>query len=84
MKKEVARAVARAARELCFDVEVHKDYSGRGMYGQTTYGLVMSSIGWTTSVAEAAGHLRGEAHENFVNDLRNIRTDNMGFQYIYY
>lgn len=85
MNKEVAKAIVSAAQEGFFDIELIKDYSGRGMYGKTTCGVVMSYDGWKSTVAEATSKLSGDARENFINELKNIRTDNMGkFQYIYY
>lgn len=68
---ELVNAVHETADEL--GCEVYKDYSGRGMYGRTCYGLASSDVSDSTIIEEAA--TRG---------LRGARVDNLGRGVIVY
>ena len=72
------------------DGEVYEDYSGRGMYGKTTYGVVVSSeLKLLRNVLEYMaenGTEEGWFGEVFDSDFLNkdIRVDNMGLDIILY
>lgn len=68
MKNQIKK-VEEVAREV--DGRVRTDYSGRGMFGKTCYGIVCANINECLEVAGKHG-------------LRNARTDNMGKNYIVY
>ena len=61
---ELVEAIEEAADEV--SGSIREDYSGRGMYGKTCYGIVVDGSG--TEVIEAAAAL----------GVRGARTDNMG------
>jgi len=43
MTKELAEFLALAAQENDQEVKIYKNYSGRGMFGRTTYGVTCDS-----------------------------------------
>jgi hypothetical protein len=100
MELAVAKRVVDVLGEMDVEAEVYEDYSGRGMFGRTTTGIVCGSgdaakIGYAYAVAIAT-----EAEENdgeataydIVCELNNYpsvrgiptRCDNLGLQMIYY
>lgn len=83
MKAELANELAKAALELDIDVSVHEEYSGRGMFGRKTTGLVVyneSDLLRCVAVV-AAGIATGEvvafSLDEFVKGL-DFARDNMG------
>ena len=85
MKKKTAVALRNAAEELGVDIEVDNDYSGRGMYGDTTYAVTVSGVAsLATLIAVAGRSIDSASHEQFVTDMQNLRSDNMGRDYVYY
>jgi hypothetical protein len=99
MKIETAKAIVAAAEEIGLDsVRLYEDYSGRGMYGRTTTGVVADSWGdLIKCVALAAGHIAqdetdldtpneredGLTLDDFVQDL-DLSSDQMGRGLIVY
>ncbi len=75
MTREDANTIATHMHANGDDAEVLEDYSGRGMYGKTTYGIVAGSIDEVLDAARSCGVLA--ADESF-------RSDNMGMDYIVY
>ena len=73
--------------ENYFD-EIRSDYSGRGMFGKSCVGVVVSSMGDFVSgvvnlvqdVAEDSDHPLAE----MVPQLKRMSTDNMGYDTIVY
>lgn len=59
-----------------YDAELYEDYSGRGMYGNTTTGV-------TTDARPQSMEAMEEAMEEAEIDP-SFRKDNMGLDYIYY
>ena len=58
------------------DLELYEDYSGRGMYGETTCGIVFDNIGeLLAAVAEA---MLNEPENIDVHSLARVRIDSMG------
>ena len=72
MKIENAEAIAEALQDEGIEAEVHEDYSGRGMYGESTAGVV---AGVATEVTWFMGKLG-------IDDRR--RVDSMGRDCIVY
>lgn len=74
-----------AAEIICeFGGEVREGYSGRGMYGKTTTGIVFDSEG---DFFEAIGEVMEcdiEDREEVAKAMRNLKTDSMGTGVIYY
>ena len=94
MKKTTAEMITTSADMLGIDVEVSSDYSGRGMYGATTYSVTLPSLTDLPAIcAHAVAIQMREADDpqsgwddvkEFIADLRNLRTDNMGRRYVAY
>jgi hypothetical protein len=85
MQKKTAVALRNAAEELGVDIEVDKDYSGRGMFGDTTYAVTVSGVAsLATLIAVAVRSMNSASHEDFVEDMQNLRSDNMGRDLVYY
>jgi hypothetical protein len=72
MKAENAEAIVEKLNDDGIEAEVYTEYSGRGMFGRTTTGVVTGSV---ADVAYAMGSLK-------IEDSR--RTDNMGLDMIVY
>ena len=80
MKKEVAELL----EYNNYDIEVRDDYSGRGMYGQETYGVVCSQDDYNQAVAEVMRSGTEQERELLADALLNMRTDSMGMDMIFY
>ena len=66
------------------DVYVYENYSGRGMYGETTTGIVVPSLVELTRYTIMYSR---ELYENFgdqYNDLPDLSMDSLGRSYIVY
>ena len=69
------------------DLRIDMEYSGRGMNGRTTYGVVFGSLAeFAHAVANAAAELEPGSMEviDFCEDMRNTRFDDMGKGIIVY
>ena len=89
MKERFARAIA---DENC-EISLYEDYSGRGMYGKTTFGVSGDEYDLGTAAIEAMNQLMYEADD--VDEAREIAVDfaqnvfrgcrdNMGLGMIWY
>lgn len=87
MKLEHAQAIENAADAVGLDVELYEKYSGRGMYGEETSGVVGSLGDIICAIAYAAnqmGYDRGYLGEEYNDDesflewTKHIRFDSMG------
>jgi hypothetical protein len=67
---------------LLDEVDVRTDYSGRGMYGATCFGLVVDKT--DLLVGLALGQVLEGLGEDAFEVLSNARTDNMGYDTIIY
>lgn len=88
MQKESARGLQLAAIELGIDIDVDKKYSGRGMYGDTTYAVTVNGIASLAAIIAVASRNFDDVGkftiEDFVEDMQNLRSDSMGRDYVYY
>jgi hypothetical protein len=65
--------------------EIRPDYSGRGMFGKTTHGVVYDSMAdFYTALAYVTAEGNEEEREAVAGALENLNTDNMGFGVIVY
>jgi hypothetical protein len=92
MNKEIAELIVGYSDDL----SLHKDYSGRGMYGKTTTAItgdsmneLMAAIGdcFYDMVLEAMSDGNDYDETNAVeltNVLSSIRQDSLGMGYIFY
>lgn len=81
--------------EIADICDIRDDYSGRGMFGETTTGIVLEStyalkniITSLTEIAEAfyedGEYEDAETVDNLINKLSNARRDSMGLDIIVY
>lgn len=75
----------------CLEVEILQNYSGRGMYGSTTVGLVMDGeiddvlIPLALMALEVEpGSQEAAEIEGVLDDLGRIRQDSLGLRKVYY
>lgn len=73
MKLETAQAIVQAAQENELNVTLREHYSGRGMFGKSTAGVVGSRSDITAAIFHASK-----------DELPSIRWDNMGLDMIAY
>lgn len=91
MKLENAQRIVKAAEDMGLDVTLREGYSGRGMYGKTTAGVIGCHGDIIKSIAYAAAQLGSEAARfedddsdaDFIEDM-DLSMDNMGLDYIFY
>ena len=95
MDKEFVNGLIETNEEL----QIYEDYSGRGMFGATTTGIVGTFDGFFSAVGEYAHELVHNAldakgtgdrveclskSEAFSESMRSLRWDNLGRQFIFY
>ena len=85
MRKETVDAIMEASEVIGLDLERQDDYSGRGMYGESTWAVVGDFTQFVQCVAQAAAELAREREscndaplEEFIMDLGEIHSDSMG------
>lgn len=67
------------------DCEIVNDYSGRGMFGKTTTGIILEDeTEFMSVIAEIMVSGEEEEREIVAEYLTNIKEDSMGFQKIFY
>jgi len=81
MTKELADFFRNALEYAGEDAEVREDYSGRGMFGKTTVGIVFISS--TLLMAAVLDYVR-ETKAEIQLDFKSIRQDNIGRGIIWY
>lgn len=89
MDKRIAEIIVEACEENDVEASIYEDYSGRGMYGKTTTGVVVSGSACDVLVAVIQSahlfcHECCESDEDALLNLRSIRQDNMGRDMIIY
>lgn len=93
MKLEVAKAIEKAGQDLGFEMSVYENYSGRGMYGSATTGIVYDNLSdLLQATAQAMADILDESEgsneslddESFIVELGQIRQDQMGRSGIVY
>lgn len=86
MTKETADRLCDALDEIGAEYTRMDDYSGRGMYGKTTVGVVVGS--WQTllrAVAVAAGRATdADPGREFQKELGRLRDDSMARDIVVY
>lgn len=89
MKKEMMDLLVKAGEELDIALDPREDYSGRGMYGDKTCGIVIENVAKLPAVAATAALLSADGDEEYtaddlVRDLLKLRMDSMGHDTIVY
>jgi len=89
MDKHIAEGIEEGAQDFGKEVEVREDYSGRGMYGDTTTALIASDISDViVGMIQFAVNMK-EAEDDETIDLicktaEHLRTDQMGLGIVVY
>jgi hypothetical protein len=81
MTKDLCSFFKNAIEYAGEEAEIQEDYSGRGMYGQKTRGIVFNSE--TILMENVLGYIR-DTGVKIPADFGHIRTDNMGRDVIWY
>jgi len=84
MKLEVAKFICEIA-----DAELKEDYSGRGMYGKTTAGIIVDSSCtagciFGEAIEEAWNQGKEEMMEDILHELKSYKQDSFGLDKIIY
>jgi hypothetical protein len=80
MKKETAELIVNKSGLG----ELYENYSGRGMYGRKTTGIVFSSQEFFEAIAEIIIYGDEEEREELAEYLTEIKSDNLALDQIYY
>lgn len=84
MTRTTAKRLMSAARDLGTEnVSVSSSYSGRGMFGTTTYSITIPNVGTLAMLAAMARCPRSK-REEFAIELGELRQDNMGRDIVVY
>jgi hypothetical protein len=84
MTPEHADAIAKWARHMDMDISARHDYSGRGMYGKTTSGVVGRIPAILAAAALAVRQMADDDAFAFVDALAKTSLDSMGRESIVY
>lgn len=88
MKCEIADLICGALDDAGLEYTRHDEYSGRGMYGETTVGVVVADLTILMAGVFAVGCDLGDGFPATTDEMRNaltrLRTDNMGRDIIVY
>jgi hypothetical protein len=86
MEFEVAKKLYEVGHNMEYDIELYEEYSGRNMYGKTTTAIV---IGTLLNLIPLVGQTVFEINDKneaqkFIDDLENLRSDQLGQNTIVY
>lgn len=87
MNRDTAELIVEALHNYGEDeAELYEDYSGRGMYGRNTTGVVVENTG--AILPAVVEYLRDNVCEECdwdgIPDFESMRLDNLGLSYIVY
>ena len=77
---EELELIQNVAEFNCIELSICEDYSGRGMCGDTTTGLVVAS---DTEFKELIAEVASD-DSSLGRKLAKAKSDNLGLKYIYY
>lgn len=94
MKPAIAKAIIEASDTIGLSLELRKNYGGRGMYGGVTHAVVGKHSEFYQAIAYAAGTIQ-EPNEDesldevfdldqFCDEMGSLRSDNMGYDTVWY
>lgn len=86
MELEHAKLIVESLNEIGdAEYEVYENYSGRGMYGETTTAIVVPSVlKFATDVLRVSNSFVDEDGDCLLCELQNLKSDNLGRDYIIY
>ena len=73
MNKRTAEFIVYIAKQLDHDVELYENYSGRGMYGKTTYGIKSPEYS-SSYLLDVIAYLYNEAYSMY-DDFDELEVD---------
>jgi hemerythrin-like domain-containing protein len=86
--KNMNKNVAEYLKDFNPEIRLHEEYSGRGMFGQSTYAV---SGDWGEIMDTFAGSIEEIYNDNddemlkwILESLSRLRFDNLGLRYIFY
>jgi hypothetical protein len=79
MKQEVAEYLVDACQFNGIDAEIREDYSGRGMFGKTTHGVVVNDSSMSSVLSAVINYGNDDGIE-----VNGFDTDSMGMGFIIY
>ena len=86
MKKEIAEAIVDAGSRF-YDLKVFEGYSGRGMFGETTTGVVFGNLGeLLAAIAWVVYYIDDYGFDlvDLISALEKLRFDELGLKKIVY
>lgn len=81
MSPEVAKEIVKAGEEAGWEISLYEEYSGRGMYGTKTYGVVVNRLGVFAAAAAQAAIMSVNPNE-IVDGVLGVQTDSLGHDII--
>ena len=93
MKQEHAQFIVKILKNADVVASVYENYSGRGMYGDTTFGVDTELhpmqwtpviIRWVNDMVEPVDDKCNEWHGGEVPEIGAFNIDNLGLGYIVY
>lgn len=83
MSSSAMEQIVKAAEACGLDITAYEGYSGRGMFGETTYGVVVKNLAdLLTAVCEATR--ASDDPGDFIADLIEVGSDSLGHDMIVY
>ena len=85
MELDLAKALCTAIQNEGFESEIRENYSGRGMYGETTTGIIIDDdCDLVTCIINQANLFVEDFNTSSFKIWDRINQDSMGLQIIYY
>jgi hypothetical protein len=74
-----------AGYDLAINISKRESYSGRGMFDRSTHAVIVDKItDLLPVVAYAVTSIEEDEIDKFISDLKNVKVDNMGKEFIFY
>lgn len=81
----LAKVLVNIVEESGEQASIYDRYSGRGMYGDTTTGIVIDHLLYLTMALITQAHLLVDENGDAIFvDIEQLRCDNLGKQFILY
>lgn len=93
MNKHTAEMLHASAQNLGIECHLNAAYSGRGMYGRETYGLVLNNTNdihpliadaCVALAADVGAHDLIKQMNDFIKQTKKLKQDSMGRGCVYY
>jgi len=84
MDIQLAKQLVELLEDRGEDASLREDYSGRGMYGRSTAGVVCDGIGTLLKAVLEDAHLFVEDGSPMYDRISSFSTDSMGYSTIIY